>query len=279
MRERCVAPMTPDRWQTIERLYHATLERSPSERDGFLAGACQGDEALRTEVESLIAHGLDAPAVLDAEPSRALRAALTRRFDEQPGLPGRYIGRVFGPYKLQAVLAAGGMGEVYRAADTRLNRTVAIKILLHDPGASRVTARSGNRLEPESSAHLHDPRHRQRGRRRLHRHGVPKARRLQQRLARGALPLGKAIEYCTQIVDALDKSHRRGTRSSRHQARQCDAHGSRRQGARFGIATRMGGSDRASDGHAAVCLARATRWPPRGLRGPTSFRSARSPTK
>ena len=53
--------MTPDRWQTIERLYHATLERSPSERDGFLAGACQGDEALRTEVESLIAHGLDAP--------------------------------------------------------------------------------------------------------------------------------------------------------------------------------------------------------------------------
>ena len=84
--------MTPDRWQTIERLYHATLERSPSERDGFLAGACQGDEALRTEVESLIAHGLDAPAVLDAEPSRALRAALTRRFDEQPGVGLKLIG-------------------------------------------------------------------------------------------------------------------------------------------------------------------------------------------
>ena len=51
--------MTPDRWQTIERLYHATLERSPSERDGFLADACQGDEALRTEVASLVAHGLN----------------------------------------------------------------------------------------------------------------------------------------------------------------------------------------------------------------------------
>ena len=57
---------------------------------------------------------------------------LTRRFDEQPAVPGRYLGRTFGPYTLQALLAAGGMGEVYRAADTRLNRTVAIKILLHD---------------------------------------------------------------------------------------------------------------------------------------------------
>ncbi len=49
--------MTPDRWQTIERLYHATLERSPSERDGFLAAACEGDDALWTAVESLIGLG------------------------------------------------------------------------------------------------------------------------------------------------------------------------------------------------------------------------------
>src|SRR6478736_5840867 len=108
LRERCVAPMTPDRWQTIERLYHATLERSPSERDAFLAAACQGDETLRTEVESLIAHGLDAPAILDAQPGRELRAALTRRFDEQPSVAGRYRGQMFGPYAVQALLAAGG---------------------------------------------------------------------------------------------------------------------------------------------------------------------------
>lgn len=64
--------MTPDRWREIERLYHATLERSPNERDGFLAAACRSDDALRTEVESLIAHGLNAPAVLDAQLSTTL---------------------------------------------------------------------------------------------------------------------------------------------------------------------------------------------------------------
>ena len=132
--------MTPDRWQTIERLYHATLERSPSERDGFLAGACQGDEALRTEVESLIAHGLDAPAVLDAEPSRALRAALTRRFDEQPGVPGRYIGQC-SDVPAAGSVGRGRNGRGLRAADTRLNRTVAIKILLHDPERHELTAK------------------------------------------------------------------------------------------------------------------------------------------
>ncbi len=235
--------MTPDRWQTIERLYHATLERSPSERDGFLAGACQGDEALRTEVKSLIAHGLDAPAVLDAEPSRALRAALTRRFDEQPGVPGRYIGRVFGPYKLQAVLAAGGMGEVYRAADTRLNRTVAIKILLHDPERHELTreAEIVSSLNHPHICTIHDIGSED---------GVDyivmeylEGETLQQRLTRGALPLGKAIECCTQIVDALDKSHRRGIvhRDIKPANVMLTAVGVKVLD--FGIATRMGGSD------------------------------------
>ena len=48
-------------------------------------------------------------------------------------MPGRFVGRVFGSYEVKALIAAGGMGEVYRAVDTRLNRTVAIKTL---PGAT-----------------------------------------------------------------------------------------------------------------------------------------------
>ena len=235
--------MTPDRWQTIERLYHATLERSASERDGFLADACQGDEALRTEVASLIAHGLDAPAVLDAQPSRELRAALTRRFDEQPAVPGRYLGRQFGPYALQALLAAGGMGEVYRAADTRLNRTVAIKILLHDP-ERRELAREAEIVSSLNHPHIctiHDIGSED---------GVDyivmeylEGDTLQQRLSRGAIPLGRAIEYCAQIVDALDKSHRRGIVHRDIKPANVMLTPAGVKVLDFGIATRLGRSD------------------------------------
>jgi serine/threonine protein kinase len=235
--------MTPDRWQTIERLYHATLERSPSERDDFLAAACQGDAALRTEVESLIAHGLDAPEVLDARPSPERRAALIRRFDEQPAVPGRHIGQRFGPYKLQALLAAGGMGEVYRATDTRLNRTVAIKILLHDPERHELTreAEIVSSLNHPHICTIHDIGSED---------GVDyivmeylEGETLQQRLTRGALPLERAIEYCIQIVDALDKSHRRGIvhRDIKPANVMLTAVGVKVLD--FGIATRMGGSD------------------------------------
>ena len=195
--------MTPDRWQTIERLYHATLEQSPSERGAFLAAACQGDDELRTEVESLIAHGLDAPAVLDAQPSRELRVALTRQFDELSGVPGRYLGRAFGPYALQGLLAAGGMGEVYRATDTRLNRTVAIKILLDDLHAGLHAGPDRHELtrEAEIVSSLNHPHI-------CTIHDIGSAdgvdyivmeylegETLQQRLRRGAVPLAKAIEY------------------------------------------------------------------------------------
>lgn len=235
--------MTPDRWQTIERLYPATLARSPSERDGFLAAACQGDNALRTEVESLIAHGLDAPAVLDAQPSQEFRAALNRRFDQQPAVPGRYLGQMFGPYKLQALLAAGGMGEVYRAADTRLNRTVAIKILLHDPERHELTreAKIVSSLNHPHICTIHDIGSED---------GVDyivmeylEGETLQQRLMRGALPLATAIDYCTQIVDALDKSHRRGIvhRDINPANVMLTAVGVKVLD--FGIATRMGGGD------------------------------------
>lgn len=239
--------MTPDRWQTIERLYHAALEHSPSERDSFLAAACQGDDALRTEVESLIAHGLNAPALLDAQPSQALRAALIGTCDEQSVAPGSYAGRQFGPYTLEALLASGGMGEVYRAADTRLNRTVAIKILrrdLHALPARHELTREAHIVSSLNHPHIctiHDIGSEA---------GVDyivmeylEGETLQQRLRRGAVPLGRAIEYCVQILDALDKSHRRGIvhRDITPANVMLTAVGVKVLD--FGIATRLGGSD------------------------------------
>ena len=122
---------TPTRWSEVERLYHAALEHGPAERTAFLASACGTDDALRREVESLLDYHpkakdfIETPARL-AHPPHV--AGMTRA-QEPSSVPGRFAGRTFGVYKLKSLIGAGGMGEVYRAVDTRLNRTVAIKTL------------------------------------------------------------------------------------------------------------------------------------------------------
>ena len=70
--------MTPERWSEVERLFHAALERAPAERYAFLDRACDGDDWLRREVESLVAHG-SLPHVLDAPAGKTIRAALAAR--------------------------------------------------------------------------------------------------------------------------------------------------------------------------------------------------------
>src|ERR1700758_1191558 len=107
--------MTPERWQQVKEILHGAMQRAPEDRAAFLGLACQTDPALRSEVESLLASGVGASGDLLSAASSD-RAALER-------------GARLGPYEIVALVGKGGMGEVYRARDTRLDRDVAIKVL------------------------------------------------------------------------------------------------------------------------------------------------------
>jgi Tol biopolymer transport system component/serine/threonine protein kinase len=119
--------MEPERWQRIEQLYHAALERDRERRNAFLAEACADDEALRGEVEMLLSANEKAGEFL-AVPALELEAK--QMAAEGPGQSlGVEVGQELSHYKILSSLGAGGMGEVYLAHDKILERRVALKLL------------------------------------------------------------------------------------------------------------------------------------------------------
>src|SRR5215510_5793930 len=114
---------TQEMWGRIERLWNAALERAQSERAAFLAEACEGDEELRREVESLLRFDLRAEHFIE---SPALEVAARAQAESQEET---LIGRMMGHYRILSLLGEGGMSEVYLAHDTSLERQVALKLL------------------------------------------------------------------------------------------------------------------------------------------------------
>ncbi len=197
--------MTGDRLQQIEALYHAALARPAAERDGFLTEQCGADDELRREVESLLAHADPADEFL--EPPAPLPKP-ERRARVRPG-------ETLGHYLILDLIGVGGIGEVYRARDTRLGRMVAIKVLTEDVAGDRKfrarfdrEARTIARLAHSHICTLHDIGHDQ---------GIDflvleylEGDTLASRLTGGPLAVKEAIAIALQIAEALDVAHRHG---------------------------------------------------------------------
>jgi serine/threonine-protein kinase len=135
--------MTPERWQQIDRIFHAALERRPDERAAFVDENCVHDEGLCREIHNLLAAHEQSKSFIET-PAADLAASLIAEDDA-----GLVAGQGIGPYTIVKLLGAGGMGQVYLATDTRLGRQVALKIL---PKQFTIDPERVRRFEKEARA-------------------------------------------------------------------------------------------------------------------------------
>jgi len=202
--------MTPERWQQVREVLDAAMLLPSSERSAFLDRRCANDPSLRQEVEKLLALEAQLPSSFLASPAIAQVA----QFASVSG-DALAAGTRLGPYVVQSLLGRGGMGEVYRARDVRLDRTVALKIipahLSSDPQRHQRferEARAISALQHPNICTLYDV-DLQGGNEYLVMEYL-EGETLASRLQKGPLPLDLMLRYATEVSDALDSAHRRG---------------------------------------------------------------------
>ena len=143
--------MTPERWKKLEEVFESAVQRPPGERAQFLDLACAGDEALRSQVETLLLSYEQAGSFME---SPALGSALSETLVDQTT---SVIGLRLGSYKIVRELGRGGMGSVYLAvrADDEFHKQVAIKLIKRGMDTDFIIRRFRN--ERQILASLDDP--------------------------------------------------------------------------------------------------------------------------
>jgi len=201
--------LTADRWAEIERVYHATLDRAAGDRAAFLDEACAGDEVLLREVRSLLAYE---PASAEFLERPALEQAATELARDAGG---SLTGKQIAGYEVLSLLGAGGMGEVYRAREVRLDREVALKVL---PAEVASNANYIRRFEAEarSASGLSHPNIvtiyavGEEGGTAYIAMELVEGRTLRELLADTPPTLKATLDLAVQLADALSAAHGRG---------------------------------------------------------------------
>jgi eukaryotic-like serine/threonine-protein kinase len=187
-------PVGESRWRRVNELFHAALVCTPDDRDAFLARECGADSQLRLEVQSLLRAHDAAGSVASVSVSAGTR---------------------LGDYEVTSFIAAGAMGQVYCARDTKLGRDVALKILppafVGDPDRRARFAREARLLASLNHPHIATI------------YGFVESdgvsalalelvdgETLAERIARGKLPVEEALRIARQIAEALEAAHEQG---------------------------------------------------------------------
>jgi eukaryotic-like serine/threonine-protein kinase len=136
--------MRAERWRRVEELYHAAMEQEENQRAAFLERSCSGDQALRAEVESLIAYAEQTGRIIDQPAIEVVAAAMAEGIRAEGGITAdKMIGARIAQYRIVEKLGVGGMGDVYRAvrADEQFEKQVAIKLVRQGLATEFVYAR------------------------------------------------------------------------------------------------------------------------------------------